>query len=125
MDGYPREVTVLPFGFGLRLKAHKNMDLIAEGTRRFTFTDYLDDVAGVYATRDEVIDWNGGVGSEKANIAVQLYDRSVEGGFRPIPAGRMRGSDNNDGYFIFTLGVELYLQRAKLQKSYISKQKTK
>jgi hypothetical protein len=41
---------VVPMGLGLRYKINSRIDIAAELGFRFTFTDYLDDVAGNYAT---------------------------------------------------------------------------
>jgi hypothetical protein len=40
---------VVPMGLGLRYKINSRIDIAAELGFRFTFTDYLDDVAGNYA----------------------------------------------------------------------------
>ncbi|MFY0592592.1 hypothetical protein [Roseivirga sp.] len=109
VSSYPKSVTVIPFGIGLRIKASRQIDILLEGARRFTFTDYLDDIATEYPSLQQVIDWNGGPGSESANIAVQVYDRSVEGGFEARQLGNTRGRENNDAYYIFSIKLEFYL----------------
>lgn len=106
---YPNWFTVIPVGFGIRLKANQYIDILLEGARRFTFTDYLDDIATVYPSREEIIEWNGGAGSPTAEIALQIFDRSAEGGFAPRNAGNTRGRDNNDAYYIFQIRLEMYL----------------
>ena len=109
VSSYPKSVTVIPFGVGLRFKASRQIDILVEAVRRFTFTDYLDDVATQYPSFDQVIEWNGGLGSETANIAAQVYDRSVEGGFPARKLGNTRGRENNDAYYIFSIRLEFYL----------------
>lgn len=109
VSSYPKAVTVIPLGIGLRLKANQYIDILIEGARRFTFTDYLDDVATVYPSLAEIIEWNGGPGSPTADIAVQIYDRSVEGGYPARKKGNIRGRENNDAYYIFSLKLEMYL----------------
>ncbi|GEM_PF-979203 len=128
---YGNWFTVIPLGFGIRLKANQYVDILLEGARRFTFTDYLDDVATVYPSRDQIIEWNGGPDSPGANVALQIYDRSQDlipelqannnqaaidriaqdfpNGINPRPAGAVRGRDNNDAYYIFQIRLELYL----------------
>lgn len=109
VGSYPKSITVIPFGIGIRLKANQYIDILLEGGRRFTFTDYLDDVATYYPSKDEIIEWNGGVGSPSADVAVQIYDRSVEGGYTARQKGAIRGRENNDAYYIFSIKLEMYL----------------
>mgnify|MGYP000076358223 FL=1 len=109
VSSYPKSVLVIPLGIGLRIKASRQIDILLEGARRFTFTDYLDDVATTYPSLDQVIEWNGGLGSETANIAAQIYDRSIEGGFEARKLGNTRGRENNDAYYIFSVRLEFYL----------------
>lgn len=60
----------IPVGIGFRYKLAKNWDLAFEMGWRFTFTDYLDDVAGTYRNKN---DFGGDT------IAIALSDRSMEG----------------------------------------------
>ncbi|HEY9116354.1 MAG TPA: hypothetical protein VIN11_00930, partial [Roseivirga sp.] len=109
VESYPKMVTVVPYGIGVRLKVSSSIDVLFEASRRLTFSDYLDDVATVYPSLEEVIAWNGGPGSEKAAIAVKVYDRSEEGGFPARKKGNIRGSDNNDSYYMLMVKVEVYI----------------
>ena len=128
---YPNWFTVIPVGFGIRLKANQYIDILLEGARRFTFTDYLDDVATVFPSRDQIIEWNGGSDSPDATTALRIFDRSLElitelqaennlvalqriqedfpNGISARPQGAIRGRDNNDAYYIFQIRLELYL----------------
>jgi hypothetical protein len=59
----------LPIGIGLRYKINDRFDIGAELGFRFTFTDYLDDVAGNYA---------GASAFDPASLAFRMADRSQE-----------------------------------------------
>lgn len=59
----------LPFGFGMRVNIGKYICLGVEWGMRYTFTDYLDDVSGVYYD-NEIIRM------ERGEIIAQLADRS-------------------------------------------------
>ncbi|WP_420386082.1 hypothetical protein [Roseivirga sp.] len=108
--GENKSFTVIPLGIGIRLKANQYIDILLEGGRRFTFTDYLDDVSTVYPSRDQIIEWNGGVGSPNADIALQVYERILPGYNVPIDGGGTRGNpEANDSYYIFSLRLEMYL----------------
>lgn len=129
---YPNWFTVIPVGIGIRLKANQYIDILLEGARRFTFTYYLDDVATVYPSREQIIEWNGGENSPTANIALQVYNRTLDlipelqaqgrqeaintvvQDFGPNgpsfrKPGDTRGLENNDSYYIFQIRLELYL----------------
>ena len=100
--GQNKAFTVIPVGIGLRLKANQYIDILLEGARRFTFTDYLDDISTVYPSISQIEEWNGGAGSNTASVALQIYDRSVEGGYPARAQGNTRGNpEANDAYYIF------------------------
>ena len=108
--GTNKAFTVIPIGIGIRLKANQYIDILIEGARRFMFTDYLDNVSTKYPSIQEIEQWNGGAGSETARIALQIYDRSVEGGYSARSKGDTRGNpEANDAYYIFSLRLEMYL----------------
>lgn len=101
--------TVIPLGIGIRLKANRYIDILIEGARRFTFTDYLDDVSTFYPSETTLRDFHGG-NTATADLAVRLYDRSVEGGFTARGEGYIRGNpERNDAYYIFQVRLEMYL----------------
>lgn len=113
VSSYPKAITVIPLGIGIRLKANQYIDILIEGGRRFTFTDYLDDVSTSYPSLAQVEEWNGGTGTATADIAIQIYDRTVEGYGTEYPArklGDTRGNpEANDAYYIFSLKLEMFL----------------
>ncbi len=99
---------VIPLGLGIRLKANQYIDILLEGARRFTFTDYLDDVSTFYPSRQDLIDFHG---PEKGEIAYRLSNRRGElDGESNYNKGALRGiSENNDAYWIFQIRLEMYL----------------
>lgn len=108
--GANKAFTVIPIGLGVRLKANQYIDILLEGGRRFMFTDYLDDVSTFYPSAQQVEEWNGGAGSSTADVALQIYDRSVEGGYSARKLGDDRGNpEANDAYYIFSIKLEMYL----------------
>lgn len=100
--------TVVPLGIGIRIQANRYIDILFEGARRFTFTDYLDDVSTFYPSRQELIDYHG---PEKGEIAYRLSNRRGElEGEDNYNKGSLRGnSENNDAYWIFQIRLEMYL----------------
>lgn len=105
--GYSSTALVIPLGIGVRLKANQYVDILFEAARRFTFTDYLDDVSTEFPSLQELED-AGRIGTfEDARI---LFDRSAEAGYPTRVAGDDRGNpEKNDSYYIFQIRLELYL----------------
>jgi hypothetical protein len=106
-NGYASKALVVPLGIGIRLKATQYVDILFEAARRFTFTDYLDDVSTEYPSVQELTD-AGRIGS--LDDALVLFDRSAEAGYEDRRPGSDRGNpEKNDAYYIFQVRLELYL----------------
>lgn len=86
-------------GGGIKADINPSWSVNFEVTGRATFTDYLDDVGGVYADYRTVAGYHG-------EVAGILSDRSVEIGERIGLPGRQRGdSKGNDSYLLVTVGI--------------------
>lgn len=98
---YSRLQPVIPYGLGVRIKAHPFVNIVVEGGYRQTFTDYLDDVSTVHPDKST---W------DPTSVRYRLSDRSVELGVPGYDPGKVRGnSSDNDGYFLLNLKIEYYL----------------
>lgn len=107
---------VIPIGLGVRLKVSEKIDLSLRSGFRFTSTDYLDDVSGVYPKFSDHPD-HAFVGS--------FADRALEkqgaysGGKRQLPdramqAGTPRGDHRTtDRYIITSVGISYILSKSK------------
>ncbi|GAB5522310.1 MAG: hypothetical protein Roseis2KO_01820 [Roseivirga sp.] len=105
--GYSGTAMVIPLGIGIRLKATQYVDILFEAARRFTFTDYLDDVSTEFPSLQELRD-AGRIGN--ISDAEILFDRSAEAGYPTRKPGDDRGNpEKNDAYYIFQVRLELYL----------------
>ena len=92
----------LPLGGGLRIKMSERWVINLEALGRITFTDYIDDVSGVYVAED-VLQANGPTAVALAYRGDELPD--AEPGSR-APAGDLRGNPvTEDFYYTFTAGV--------------------
>ena len=80
-EPYKRVGISIPFGLGVRYKLDRNWDLSLEVGWRKTFTDYLDDSSGGYASKADIL--AGGGSNPKA--AALLSDRSAASGFKVVP----------------------------------------
>ena len=84
----------LPLGFGVNYALNEDMRLGLEFGYRKLFTDYLDDVSGVYVDHGSLLNARG-------QTAVDLAWRADEVKPAPYPAaGTPRGNNNQkDGYY--------------------------
>jgi hypothetical protein len=89
----------IPIGGGFKFSLGRNWNLGVFGDLRVTFTDYLDDVSGVYPSPLSLPQGSQG-------IAYALADRSGEVG-EPIGGpGRQRGTSKKDDFYLFA-GVSI------------------
>ncbi|MFT5724087.1 MAG: hypothetical protein ACI9JN_001204 [Bacteroidia bacterium] len=94
----------IPFGGGVKYNVNKNLVIGFEVAWRKTFTDYLDDVSGLYPDMQDQRDRYG-------DLSANMSDRSWEIAGEPLSvAGDERGDPAiNDFYFItaFTISYRL------------------
>ncbi|MCS7035231.1 MAG: DUF6089 family protein [Saprospiraceae bacterium] len=96
-EEYTTVQPALAYGFGLKFDFSYRWSMSVELNSRRLFTDYLDDVSGVYAdTRD--------IRALRGELAAALADRSGEA--RIGEPGRQRGNGQNNDVYLF-LGVSL------------------
>lgn len=101
-DPYSLVSMAIPFGMGLKWNLGKYFSVGAEWGMRLTFTDYLDDVSGVYYDQDVLI-------QQRGEVVAQLADRSVE---KNMPGTQRGDATINDWYsfaaltFTFRIGNE-------------------
>lgn len=90
----------LAYGFGFKMDLSYRWSFNVELSGRKLFTDYLDDVSGVYADiRD--------IRAQRGEIAAALADRSIEP--KIGEPGRQRGNGKkNDMYAFLTIGMMYY-----------------
>ncbi|MFT5054193.1 MAG: hypothetical protein ACI97X_001218 [Oceanospirillaceae bacterium] len=83
----------IPFGLGVKANLSKKFSVGLEWGMRYTFTDFLDDVSGVYANPDIVL-------QERGETASQLSDRSLSG---TTNIDRQRGNSKTNDWYSFAL----------------------
>jgi hypothetical protein len=89
---YPNNAVVIPFGAGFKYNIHGKLTVAADLGYRYTNTDYLDDVSGVYVPRSAL----------SSETARALADRSGEKNGRYIgTAGSQRGDFRAHDYYMF------------------------
>ncbi|MFN3665106.1 MAG: DUF6089 family protein [Sediminibacterium sp.] len=99
----------IPFTVGFKYALNEQMNVFGEFTYRFTNTDYLDDVSGLYAP-----DAFPPLPDGSPSPAFLLQDRSYETGGSIGIKGRQRGnSPQKDAFATFKVGVSFSLQSYK------------
>ena len=95
-ENYGLMAISIPMGLGLKFSLAKAWNLRLHSGFRYTNTDYLDDVSGVYPDFDELSAANG-------EIATLLSDRSAEiDGNQKFESGMQRGDNFNRDWYIFS-----------------------
>lgn len=95
-DFYSLDQITIPFGGGLKYALTPSITIAAEFGPRITFTDYIDDVSGRYASYRDLAENRG---TFVANIADRSYE--VNGGEPVDRGGDPRGSPKFKDYYFF------------------------
>jgi hypothetical protein len=96
----------IPFTLGAKYALNARTNVFAELTYRFTNTDYLDDVSGVYAP-----DAFPALPDGSPSPAFLLQDRSYETGISIGVKGKQRGNGlQKDAFATFKVGISFNLQ---------------
>ena len=90
---------IIPYGFGVKIKFHRNYDFMLEGGYRKTFTDRLDDVSALRYVNTE------GMSDDSKLMSVKAIDNVEDNNdYRDTYLGQQRGNPGkNDGYFMFNV----------------------
>jgi hypothetical protein len=104
---YRRVSVCIPFGLGYRLNISRKLTLGLEYNFRKTFTDYIDDVSGVYYDKNLLLQYKG-------PAAAALSDPSkgdIPGATSPNAdgTGAQRGDIQRDSYMCIELKVGYFL----------------
>lgn len=93
---YGNNTVVIPYGLGIKYNLGGKFTIMADMGYRYAFTDYLDDVSGVYADK-----------STMSGTAAALSDRSGEKtGVYTGTAGSQRGDfKSHDTYFFLNFTI--------------------
>ncbi len=92
LNPYSLVSVAIPFGIGLKWNIGKYVSIGAEWGMRYTFTDYLDDVSGVYFDQDILL-------AQKGEIVAQLADRAE---IKNLP-GTQRGNEHLKDWYSFAV----------------------
>ena len=123
---YKRVAVVLPIGAGLKIPINRDWGMKVEAMYRFTFTDYIDDVSGVYFQNRVIAENYGSTASYFADPAIIGHEthgpedgdvNGTESFLAQTFAGQMRGdATDKDGYLIATVSVYKSIYTAKRRR---------
>jgi hypothetical protein len=107
-EDYKQISVNIPVGLGFRYAVSKQIGIKLELSHRFTFTDYIDDVSGVYYDQGAVASATGSEAGYFANPTSGLIPAIWDGvhEINPTKAGSQRGDPTDrDGYLYAVLGI--------------------
>lgn len=105
-EKYGSWAVIIPVGVGIKARINDFIDIVAEVTYHYTFTDYLDDVSGNYA-------------SNLSGVSGLLADRrgEIEVLNEAWVTSTMRGDrSNKDTYLTADVKIQVYLPRGLFTK---------
>ncbi len=97
---YSLTSVAIPFGIGVKFTIGRSFSIGAEWGFRYTFTDYLDDVKGVYYDNTQLRDRRGSIVADLADRTPELLDEFGQ----PLPnnaAGTQRGNTTTTDLYSF------------------------
>lgn len=104
---YSRFTVVIPYGVGVKDAINKEWSIGLEVGIRKTFSDYIDDVSGVYYDNDVIRAERGDMAADLADPSLLPYPESLGGatwGFQQTKAGNDRGhSKHKDAYMFLNI----------------------
>ncbi len=94
---YPNTALSVPYGVGVKVNFYKSWNLALELGYRTAFTGYLDDVSGVYADKNSMLNESSRILSDRSGEKTGVYIGSP---------GSQRGNfKNRDTYMIAGFGI--------------------
>jgi hypothetical protein len=110
---YNRVQIFVPVGLGIKYSLNRQWSMGFEISRRFVFTDYLDDVSGVYYDKAAIQEKSG-------DVAMYFADPSLDPNFGPgdglltTGTGQQRGdATDNDSYMFAIFSVHYRLMKGR------------
>jgi hypothetical protein len=110
---YSRYQLAIPFGAGIKYRLDRQWDFGFEIGWRKTLTDYLDDVSGTYADKNDLNTVN------PTGLSAYFSDRSAESGYTDLAGygnrGDQRGDVTDKDWYIVTSVSLTYILPARIK----------
>lgn len=117
---YSLFTAVIPMGFRIGYEINGTWTVGLELIHRITFTDYMDDVSGVYYDNDIIRENLGDIAAHFADPSLGLYI-DADGNERPLNStatGLQRGDpDDNDAYMTAHLTVTYAFSQKRFKRT--------
>lgn len=91
----------IPFGIGIKVNIGRHFTIGAEWGIRYTFTDYLDDVRGVYFDNEIIREQRGSIPADLADRTPELTNPSTHEPYPFNVAGTQRGNVRTTDIYSF------------------------
>jgi hypothetical protein len=117
-EPYSNYSLCIPMGAGIRKAMSRNISIGLELQYTKTFTDYIDDVSGVYFDNEAILAAYGPEAAFLADPSIRLPELYTDGR-NPTAAGQQRGNpDDLDAYLFLKFNViyKMYQYRSKSKK---------
>lgn len=114
---YHRATMVFPVGIGGKYAINKQWSVGLEFGVRYTLTDYMDDVSGVYFDNDSIRAVRGDVAAHFADPSLGII--GPFDGISVTGTGQQRGNPKDDDAYLFTfvtVGYKFFVQRKTRSK---------
>lgn len=98
---YSLTSVAIPFGIGVKFTMGRHFSIGAEWGFRYTFSDYLDDVSGLYYDNEVLRAERGDVVGDLADRTMELIDPTTGLNFPANTAGTQRGNVTNNDLYSF------------------------
>ncbi len=103
---YSLTSVAIPFGIGIKVTMGRHFALGAEWGMRYTFTDYIDDIGGIYYDNELLRDQRGNLVADLADRRPELTDPETGDPMPNFVAGHSRGNVKTKDAYSFA-GITL------------------
>jgi hypothetical protein len=104
-DPYKKIALCIPVGVGIKHALNNQWSIGFEIGHRITFTDYIDDVSGVYYDNAAIAAANGPMAAYFANPTINSIPTWTDGAYvyNPTGTGMQRGNPNENDSYMFAI----------------------
>ncbi len=118
---YSKVSVCIPYGIGVKEAINKEWSIGLEVGMRKTFTDYIDDVSGVYYDNAALRSARGNEAADLADPSLHNYPESLGGDatiYHQTAAGQVRGhSSHKDAYMFINITASYKIPKRRRTRS--------
>ena len=111
---YSRVAFCIPYGIGVKEAINRYWSVGVEVGIRKTFTDYIDDVSGVYYDNNKLRAARGDMAADLADPSLSYLPSGIEGNGYQTAAGEVRGhSQHKDAYMFLNVTFSYKIPKSR------------